>query len=103
MCREFVYETRAVDTGKGGSLDDEVVRKERRRNYVLGDVDMFRYRYFTDSGVIGTREFVEEAAARLRARVPGRRERTPHRFKGLDGLCTMKRLGTRMTGAGQRR
>jgi hypothetical protein len=54
---------------------------------------MFRYRcrYFTDSGVIGTREFVEQAAARLRAQVPGRRKRTPHRFKGLDGLCTMKR------------
>ena len=94
LYREFVYEAGAVDTGKGGSLDDGVVRRERKRNYELGDVAMFRYRcgYFTDSGVIGTREFVEEVAARLRAQVPGSRERSPYRFKGLDGLCTMKRL-----------
>jgi len=92
--RQFVYETGAVDTGRGGALDESVVNRERRRNYVLGDVDVFRYRCrnFVDSGVIGTREYVEEVAARLRTRVPGRKARAPHRFKGGDGLCTLKRL-----------
>jgi REP element-mobilizing transposase RayT len=92
--RQFVYETGAVDTGKGGSLDEGLVRRERQRNYVLGDVDVFRYRCrnFVDSGVIGTREYVQEVGARLRARVPERSERAPHRFKGGDGLCTLKRL-----------
>ena len=92
--RQFVYETGAVDTGKGGSLDDGVVERERVRNYVLGDVDVFRYRCrnFVDSGVIGTKEYVQEMSARLRARVPGRTKRAPHPFKGGDGLCTLKRL-----------
>ena len=52
------------------------------RAFVLGDVDVFRYRCrnFVDSGVIGTREYVEEVGARLRAKVPGRKEGVPHRI-----------------------
>ena len=92
--REFVYETGAVDTKKGGSLDEDVVRRERSRNYVLGDVDLFRYRCrnFVDSGVLGSKKFVEEVTEKIRHKVPDRKKRTPHRFKGLGTICTMKRL-----------
>jgi hypothetical protein len=92
--RGFVYETGAVDAGKGITLDDDVVQRERNRNFVLGDVDLFRYRcrYFVDSGAIGSREFVEEVAERLRKQVPGRKERKAYGFKGIEGVCSMKRL-----------
>ena len=92
--REFVYETGVVDTGKGASLDAGIVNRERKRGYVLGDVELFRYRcrYFSDSGVIGSREYVERVGRVLQEKVPKRRERAPHGFKGVAGLCTLKRL-----------
>ena len=94
LYREFVYETGAVDTGKGATLDEEVVQAARKKNYVLGDVELFRYRcrYFTDAGVIGSREFVEKVGGRLKEMVPGRKERAANRFKGVDGTFTLKRL-----------
>ncbi len=94
LYREFVYETGVVDTGKGATLDEEVVQEARKRNYVLGDMELFRYRcrYFTDSGVIGSREFVEKVGSRLQKMVPGRKERAANRFKGVDGAYTLKRL-----------
>jgi REP element-mobilizing transposase RayT len=96
LYREFVYETGAVDTGKGATMDAEVVNSERNRNYLLGDVDLFRYRcrYFSDSGVIGSREFVEKVGRRLKEKVPTRKERPAHGFKGAAGLCTLKRLAS---------
>ncbi|HKK33255.1 MAG TPA: transposase [Desulfomicrobiaceae bacterium] len=94
LYREFVYETGAVDTGKGAALDEKVVQAARKKNYVLGDVELFQYRcrYFTDSGVIGSREFVEKVGNRLKGMVPGRKERAANRFKGVDGVYTLKRL-----------
>jgi REP element-mobilizing transposase RayT len=94
LYRRFVYETGAVDTGKGGVLDEEIVRGARKRGYVIGDMELFRYRcrYFTDSGVIGSRAFVERVGERLREKVPGRKFRKASRFKGVDGTCTLKRL-----------
>ena len=82
-----------MDTGRGGALDESMVNQERRRNYVLGDVDVFRYRCrnFVDSGVTGTKKYVEEMAAQLRTRFPGRKAGAPYRVKGGDGLCTLKR------------
>jgi hypothetical protein len=58
--REFIYETGALDTGKGTHLDPKMVSKERKKGYKLTVADRLRFktRYFTDSGVIGTKEFV---------------------------------------------
>jgi len=92
--RAFVYETGAVDTGKGASLDEDVVSRERKREYVLGDVELFRYRcrHFSDSGVIGSRAYVERVGRVLQEKVPKRKDRPAHGFKGVTGLCTLKRL-----------
>ena len=49
----------------------------------LGDVGVYRCRYFSGSGGSGTMEYGEEMGARLCAQGPGRSKRTPHRFKGL--------------------
>lgn len=94
LYREFVYETGAMDTGKGAVMDENVVAAARKSRYVLGDIELFKYRcrYFTDSGVIGSKEFVEKVEGKLRKVVPGRKERTANRFKGVDGVYTLKRL-----------
>ena len=53
--RQFVYETGAVDAGKGRVMDQGVVEKARQKGYKISRADRFRYRcrYFTDAGVIG--------------------------------------------------
>ena len=47
--RQFVYETGAVDAGKGQTIDENIVDKARKRKYKISRVDRFRYRcrYFT--------------------------------------------------------
>ncbi|WP_291322302.1 transposase, partial [Desulfonatronospira sp.] len=56
--RQFVYETGAVDAGKGKTIDQKVVEKARKKGYKISRVERFRYRcrYFTDSGVIGGKD-----------------------------------------------
>jgi hypothetical protein len=63
--RRYVYETGALDhPGKGQVrvIDNDIVEHERKKNYEIKRIDRFRYRtrYFTDSGIIGTKEFVSE-------------------------------------------
>ncbi len=54
--RRFVY-------GKGGVSD---LGEEQEREFKLSEFDRFRYRtrYFIDSGIIGSREFVDRPARR---------------------------------------
>jgi hypothetical protein len=54
--REFIYETGAVDAGKGAVIEQGIVERERRRKYRVGRAERFlqRSRYFTDSGIIGS-------------------------------------------------
>ena len=48
-----------------GKIDDNVVEVERERGFKLNEYDKFRYRtrYFIDSGIIGSREFVDPPAS----------------------------------------
>ena len=61
--RRYLYEAGAVDraeTGQRQVIEEKVVEKERKKEFKIRRVDRFRYRtrYFTDSGIIGTKEFV---------------------------------------------
>ncbi|WP_300672003.1 hypothetical protein [Desulfoluna sp.] len=53
---------------------------------------MSRTRYFTDSGIIGSKSFVIGAYEIFKDRLYGSRERVPKQVKGLDGMYSMKRL-----------
>jgi putative transposase len=48
-------------------IGDRVLEKERNREFELSRSDRFRYRtrYFTDSGVIGSKEFVSNSYMRF--------------------------------------
>ncbi|MDY6974138.1 MAG: hypothetical protein SV775_17760 [Thermodesulfobacteriota bacterium] len=61
--RRYVYEAGAVKRqDKPGSrvIDEKVLNKERKKEFKLTRIDRFRNRtrYFTDSGIIGTKEFI---------------------------------------------
>jgi putative transposase len=93
--RQFVYETGAMDTGKGKQMKKEVVEKERKKGYRLSRVDVFRHRcrYFTDSGIIGSKEFVAEVFDGVKHLLDSKDERKFTPVGGVEGVYSMKRLG----------
>jgi hypothetical protein len=61
--RRYVYEAGAInrsDQMQAKVIDDKVVAKERKKEFEISRIRRFRYRtrYFTDSGIIGSKEFV---------------------------------------------
>ncbi|TVQ96262.1 MAG: hypothetical protein EA399_16185 [Desulfovibrionales bacterium] len=92
--RQFVYETGAMDTGKGKQMKKEVVEKERKKNYRLSRVDVFRHRcrYFTDSGIIGSKEFVSELFDGVKHLLDSKDKRRFTPVGGVEGVYSMKRL-----------
>jgi hypothetical protein len=51
-----------------------------------------RTRYFTDSGIIGTKEFVSSNYQRFKDLFMSKREKVPKPVTGLDGVYSLKRL-----------
>jgi REP element-mobilizing transposase RayT len=94
--REFVYEKGAVDAGKGAVIDQKVVEKERKRKYRVSRTDRFRYRsrYFTDSGIIGSKAFVGEVFDCVKHLLGSKDERRFKRVSGIDEVYSLKRLRT---------
>ena len=92
--REFVYETGALDSGKGARLDPKLVKRERKKGYKLTTADRLRYRtrYFTDSGVIGTKEFVARHSKKFHDHFACKHEKKPKKIDGLEGMFSLKRL-----------
>jgi REP element-mobilizing transposase RayT len=82
--RRFVYE-------KGGL---EGLEKERRRHFEVGRADRFRLRtrYFTDSGIIGSKAYVSSLYLAFKEHYAAKREKVPKRVIGLEGVYSLKRL-----------
>jgi REP element-mobilizing transposase RayT len=95
--RRYVYEAGAVnrpEKGKTKVLGDKILKKERKREFELSRNDRFRYRtrYFTDSGVIGSKEFVSKTYMRFKHHFISKNEKKPKPIKGLSGVYSLKRL-----------
>ncbi len=74
--------------------DAKIVIEERKRNFEISRTDRFLYRtrYFTDSGIIGSREFVSGTYQQFKHLFQSKHEKKPKPVKGLDGLFSLKRL-----------
>jgi REP element-mobilizing transposase RayT len=95
--RRYVYEAGAVnrpEKGKTEVIGDRIIEKERKREFELSRNDRFRYRtrYFTDSGVIGSKEFVSKTYMRFKHHFNSKNEKKPKPVKGLSGIYSLKRL-----------
>jgi hypothetical protein len=95
--RRYVYEAGAVnqpEKGKVKVINDKVLEKERNREFELNRSDRFRYRtrYFTDSGIIGSKEFVSINYQRFKHLFYSKHEKKPNPVKGLSGVYSLKRL-----------
>ena len=95
--RRYVYEVGSLNQPEKGRvkvIEDKVVEKERRRGFNLSKKDRFRYRtrYFTDSGIIGSKEFVSTNYQRFKQLFYSKHEKKPKPIKGLSGIYSLKRL-----------
>lgn len=76
------------------TIEQGIVERERRRKYTVGRAErsLQRSRYVTDSGIIGSKEFVGEFFEKVKhlLGLQGRRRFKP--ISGLDGVYSMKRL-----------
>jgi REP element-mobilizing transposase RayT len=92
--RRFLYETGAMDTGKGSALNAGIVSKEREKEFQVTRLERFKYRtrYFTDSGIIGGKAFVLEIYRKVKAGIDSRKEKNPKPVPGLNGIYSLKRL-----------
>ena len=95
--RRYVYEAGALNQPEKGNvkvIEDRILEKERRREYELSKSDRFRYRtrYFTDSGIIGSKEFVAKNYQRFKHLFYSKHEKKPKPIKGLEGMYSLKRL-----------
>jgi hypothetical protein len=95
--RRYVYETGSLnqpDKGSSQVIDDKVLEKERSRDFELSRSDRFTYRtrYFTDSGIIGLKEFVAENYQRFKHLFFSKHEKKPKPIDGLEGIYSLKRL-----------
>ncbi len=86
--RKFVY--------KKGGLDG--LNKEKERDFELNQADRFRYRtrYFTDSGIIGTKAFVNRHFQRFKGHFECKHDKRGNAIPGLVGIYSMKRLSEKM-------
>jgi hypothetical protein len=95
--RRYVYESGAInrpEKGKTKVIGDRILKKERNREFELSRSDRFRYRtrYFSDSGVIGSKEFVSKTYTRFKHHFHSKNEKKPQPVKGLSGVYSLKRL-----------
>ena len=94
--REFVYEIGALVSGKGKSIEPEVLEKQRSKGFRINSLDClkFRSRYFTDSAIIGSRKFVSETYLQFQDLFAHRKTKKPVPIRGLDAVYSLRRLTT---------
>ena len=95
--RKYVYKAGAIeDLNKNQTkiIDKNILKKEHENEFNMSRIYMFKYktRYFTDSGIIGTKEFVSKNYMRFKHIFQSKNEKKPKPIKGLDGIFSLKRL-----------
>lgn len=95
--RRYVYEAGALnrpDKNQAKVIKDDTLENERHKNYQISRVDRFLYRtrYFTDSGIIGTKKFVSNHYRRFKDLFMTKKDKIPKPVAGLDGVYSLKRL-----------
>ena len=75
-------------------INAKVVVKERKRDIEISQISRFIYRtrYYSDSGIIGSKEFVAETYQRFKHLFYSKHEKKPKPIKGLEGMYSLKRL-----------
>jgi putative transposase len=95
--RRFVYEAAALKRSRGKScrmVDEKIIEKQSKTDFKNTRAYKFRYRtrYFSDSGIIGSKSFVSRKYKQFKDIFHSKHEKKPKPIKGLDGIYSLKRL-----------
>jgi putative transposase len=92
--REFVYEIGALVSKKGKSIDPKILEKHRQKGFAISSIDRLKYRtrYFTDSGVIGSKMYVQQIYQQFLDYFDHKKEKKPVPIQGMDAVFSLKRL-----------
>jgi len=96
--RQFVYEQGSLERAGGARPDEKIVNSAKKKDFEIGKLDRFRNRtrYFTDSGIIGTKGFVLRCYESAMEAAGLTREKRPVAVAGLAGVYSLKRLSERL-------
>jgi len=95
--RKYMYHAGSIDRpdkGKIKVIDPRVLQKEKRKGFKITQASRLRYRtrYFTDSGIIGSKEFVSAHYKQFQHLFASKNEKKPKPIQGLSGIYSLKRL-----------
>lgn len=92
--RRFVYEIGSLESPKGASINKDLLEKEKEKDFKIKQYDRFRQRtrYFTDSGVIGSRKFVRDCGELFADCFTSKRKKGPIPIQGLEECYSLKQL-----------
>jgi len=92
--RRYMYEAGSIDRpekGRAKVIDPRVLCKERKKGFEVTQASRLRYctRYFTDSGIIGSKEFVSVHYQRFKHLFASKHEKKPKPIQGLFGIYSL--------------
>lgn len=95
--RRYLYEAGAIDRPDKGNIkliDPRVLAAQKKTGFEITKACRLRYRtrYFTDSGIIGSKEFVTANYHRFKALFTCKKEKIPKPVTGICGVYSLKRL-----------
>lgn len=92
--RAFLYDVGSLNSSKGARIDEVSLAREQGKDFELTRINRFRYRtkYFTDSGIIGSKRYVALVYNSIKHRLPSKREKIPQPITGLDGIFSLKKF-----------
>ena len=94
LYRKFLYEKGSNTAENGSQISENTVEKENKKDFRISQVDRFRYRtrYFSDSGIIGTKKFVAQNYQCFKHHFQSKTDKIPKLISGLEGVYSLKRL-----------
>jgi len=95
--RRYMYHAGSIDRpdrGKVKMIDPRILKREKRKGFDITWASRMRYRtrYFTDSGIIGSKAFVAAHYQWFKDLFQSKSEKIPKPIQGLSGIYSLKRL-----------
>jgi len=95
--RRYMYHAGSIDhpeKEKIKVINPRLLKQEKSKDFKINQASRLRYRtrYFTDSGIIGSKDFVLTHYQKFKHLFKSKNEKKPKPIQGLSGIYSLKRL-----------